>query len=251
MDTVPTGDGAPETPWPSPQLEPAATRALLAERTELLLTTVRALDDPAVREPSLLPGWSRGHLLTHLARNADALVNLCTWARTERETPMYPSAERRDADIEAGAGRTAAELIADVEAGSSALAAALASIPAHRWTAEVRARGKPKPAWWIPMLRLGEVELHHFDLGLGHEPDAWASVWVHATLPDAVRGLDDRAGEPLAVRTEDSDTAVGSEDGRTVVGAEPDLLAWMTGRKDGSALRIEPDDDLPRLGEWR
>ncbi|MEV0474381.1 maleylpyruvate isomerase N-terminal domain-containing protein, partial [Streptomyces prunicolor] len=29
----------------------------------------------SVAEPSRLPGWSRGHVLAHLARNADALVN--------------------------------------------------------------------------------------------------------------------------------------------------------------------------------
>ena len=36
----------------------------------------------AFRAPSALPGWTRAHVLTHLARNADAMVNLLTWART-------------------------------------------------------------------------------------------------------------------------------------------------------------------------
>ena len=46
--------------------------------------------------PSLLPGWSRGHVLTHLARNADGAVNLLTWARTGVETPQYVSQEQRE-----------------------------------------------------------------------------------------------------------------------------------------------------------
>src|SRR5256885_15091039 len=61
-------------------------------------------------EPSLLPGWTRGHVLTHVARNGDGLGNLLRWARTGTETPMYASREARRADIEAGAGRSAAEI---------------------------------------------------------------------------------------------------------------------------------------------
>src|ERR671930_1390843 len=72
--------------------------------------SVAVLTDAQARAPSGLPGWSRGHVLTHLARNADALVNLLTWARTGVETPMYASGEQRNADIEAGAGRSAEEL---------------------------------------------------------------------------------------------------------------------------------------------
>src|SRR5919198_6055635 len=66
--------------------------------------SVAGLTDGDARAPSRLAGWSRGHVLTHLARNADALVNLLTWARTGVERPMYVSSDQRDADIEAGAG---------------------------------------------------------------------------------------------------------------------------------------------------
>lgn len=246
-------DASPGPAWPSPALAPAATRALLAERTQLLLTTVGGLDEEAVRAPSLLPDWSGGHLLTHLARNADALVNLCTWARTGRETPMYVSLERRAADIEAGAARTPSALLGDVEAGAAALAAALESIPDDRWAAEVRhgARNVAKPAWWIPMMRLGEIELHHFDLGVGHPPASWAPAWVRDTLPDAIGGLDDRAGEPLAIRATDTGTTLGTAGGRAVAGDQAELLGWVTGRTDGAALTVEPGGALPALGSWR
>ena len=61
----------------------------LAMATERLLTTATALSDAQMRDPSLLPGWTRGHVLTHIARNADGLVNLMRWARTGTKTPMY------------------------------------------------------------------------------------------------------------------------------------------------------------------
>ena len=73
----------------------------VAAATDRVLVTATALSDDQAREPSLLPGWSRGHVLTHIARNADGLGNLLRWARTGTETPMYTSAESRSADIDA------------------------------------------------------------------------------------------------------------------------------------------------------
>jgi len=87
------------------------------ERT--LHTAVEALPDPDLAGPSLLPGWSRQTLLAHLARNADALVNLLTWARTGVETPMYASAGARDEEIAETAARPASEVRAEF-AGSQA-----------------------------------------------------------------------------------------------------------------------------------
>ena len=102
---------------PADPRSPVATaRAALVTSTEAVFTDIDGLTDDQAREPSLLPGWTRGHVLTHLARNADAMVNLLTWARTGDETPMYPSREQRNADIEAGSGRTASDLVADVHA---------------------------------------------------------------------------------------------------------------------------------------
>ena len=97
--------------------DPAVLRGWVDESTGRLLAGTAAITDARAREPSLLPGWTRGHLLTHLARNADGLCNLLTWARTGVMTPQYPSAAARDEDIEAGAGRSAAELHADVADG--------------------------------------------------------------------------------------------------------------------------------------
>lgn len=241
----------PGLPWPTPELAPAATLSLLRVQTDRLLDTIGSLDDAAMREPSSLPDWTRGHLLTHVARNAEALVNLCTWARTGEETPMYESREKRAADIEAGSGRSADELIADVDNTAKALALDLELLPQRRWLAEVRhgGTGDAKPAWWIPMMRLGEIELHHFDLNLGYETASWPSDWVRNTLPEAIRDLETQAGEPLTLQATDAELQVG-EGKRTVSGPAAELLAWVTGRADGAGLEIS-SGKLPRLGEWR
>ncbi len=95
------------------------------------------MSDDQAREPSLLPGWSRGHLLTHIARNADSLRNLLIWARTGVETPQYPSGEARDEGIAAGASQPASELSEDVDASAEQLAAEAARLNGTNWAAEV------------------------------------------------------------------------------------------------------------------
>ena len=81
----------------------------LGESTDRLLATAGVLTDAQVAGPSRLPGWTRGHVLTHLARNADGFANLLTWARTGNETPMYPSEAARARGVEEGAARRRAE----------------------------------------------------------------------------------------------------------------------------------------------
>ncbi|MYS74518.1 maleylpyruvate isomerase family mycothiol-dependent enzyme, partial [Streptomyces sp. SID5926] len=76
--------------------------------TDRLLTAVGKLDNASVTQSSRLPGWSRGHVLAHLARNADALVNVL------EGRPMYVSGEARDADIERDAPRRLDAQLADV-----------------------------------------------------------------------------------------------------------------------------------------
>ncbi|GMA85022.1 hypothetical protein GCM10025868_02720 [Angustibacter aerolatus] len=82
---------------------------LLHEQTDVLLAAVGRLSDDEVAARSGLPGWTRGHVLTHLSRNADGLARVLRSAMTGEVTPMYASAAARDADIEAGAARDASE----------------------------------------------------------------------------------------------------------------------------------------------
>src|SRR4051812_29859975 len=96
---------------------------------------VDGLTDDDLAAPSGLPDWSRAHVVAHLARNADALVNLLTWARTGVETPMYPSREARNAGIETTAAQPAAELRADYSAACARFADAVDALPESAWTA--------------------------------------------------------------------------------------------------------------------
>ncbi|WP_344475711.1 maleylpyruvate isomerase N-terminal domain-containing protein [Nonomuraea monospora] len=165
-----------------------ALQAELAAATNQLLATAASLSDADVAAPSLLPGWTRGHVLTHLARNADSYVNLLTWAKTGIRTPQYISYEARAAEIEATARRPAARLLADVEDGAARFAAAVRDLPEHAWRAPVQGmRPPPHPAWYVLVRRLREVGFHHVDLAAGFGPANWPASFVRRELHDCLR----------------------------------------------------------------
>jgi maleylpyruvate isomerase len=158
------------------------------DATERLMGTVSRLTDEDVRGQSLLPGWTRGHVLTHVARGGDALRNLTTWARTGVETPAYKSQQARDAAIDAGAGRSAAELLADVAESATAFRDAAGIVPEAAWQVAVSAPNTPEfPAEQLILRRLVEVELHHTDLGAGYRPGDWPAEFAAMELPEPMR----------------------------------------------------------------
>jgi maleylpyruvate isomerase len=231
----------------------------LTASTGLVLATAAALSDAQAREPSLLPGWSRGHVLTHIARNADGMVNLLHWARTGTPTPMYASAESRAADIEAGAGRPAAGLAADVRESAAALAAAAAAMPGDAWTAQVRAlNGPPFSALGVLERRLAEVEIHHVDLAAGYSPADWPDDFLAEALPGVAESFAGRDDAPRcliwAEGAKDSFRLGPEQAGPppvSVRGEPADLLAWLLGRASGSTLTVAGGRPLPALPPWR
>lgn len=153
--------------------------ALATAAHRRLFESLESLDDPVARRPSRLPGWSVGHVLTHLARNADGHVGRLEGALEGREVPRYPGGpEQRDADIEAGAGRPAAELVADVRASAARLEETWARCEQAGWPNADLLAGDGFPATGSPLRRLREVEVHHVDLGLGYEPSDWPAEYV-------------------------------------------------------------------------
>src|SRR5262245_39489602 len=130
--------------------------------TERLLRTAEGLEPLAVAQPSALPGWTVGHVLTHVARNADAYTNLLTWARTGVETPAYASSSARAAGIEEGAARPLREQVVDVREAHERFSDAAAAMTAEAWTFFLEPTGQSAAA--VPWARLREVEVHHVDL---------------------------------------------------------------------------------------
>ncbi|MGH3470499.1 MAG: maleylpyruvate isomerase family mycothiol-dependent enzyme [Nocardioidaceae bacterium] len=229
------------------RIDALTTSALALEHS------IADLSDEQAAEPSLLPGWTRAHVLTHIARNADAMVNLVTWARTRVETAMYPSREKRDADIEAGAGSPAAELVADVRGSQQRLMAAVAEMADDDWHGPIRfgQRNTPGTGEDIPDLRRTEVEVHHVDLDLDYTLAHWPEDFVESMLRQTANDFSGREGAPaftlVGLDGEGRWEVAGG--GTEITGPPPALLGWLLGRTDG--LGLHSDQSLPTLGVWR
>ena len=211
------------------------------------------LTDDDMRAPSLLPGWTRGHVVTHLARNADGLCRLLHGAETDQPQYMYDSREERDAAIEAGAHRTAHELRVDASASAGRFIQAINELDVrHEDTPVSRGPGDASfPAREVPTHRLVELQVHHADLDIGYGPEDWSPAFCDLLLSLVVP---DRAGGPtMTLRALDTAGAWqygGAGTGPTVEGRACDLAWWAIGRGDGSGLRSDADA-LPELSRWR
>lgn len=181
---------------PVPTIELAGCR----ESHRRLDEAIATLTDDDARRPSLLPGWTVGHVLTHLARNADSVVRRIEGAaRGEVLSQYVDGAEGRAADIDAGAGRSAAELTLDVRTSSARCDAACAAVADEVWERPtIGISGAESPASFLAFARWREVETHHVDLGLGYEPDRWPAELVERWLPAQLASLPERT-DPAAL----------------------------------------------------
>ena len=238
---------------PTLQTDPADAIAAVNDATARLIVavdTVRSTGPDAFAAPSLLPDWTIGHVVSHLARNADGFRNVLDGlAVGELRTP-YPSPEARIAGIESGAQRDTAAIAADFAAAVRQLADQLAATPAQTWSATVDlGRGGPTTADVIRAARLGEVELHHHDLGadggLALLDDAQALELLQALLRSYVRT---RAVGDMVLEPDGADPVVIGDGGPRVAGSAVDLVGWLSGRQDGTALRVA--GSLPELPSW-
>ncbi|WP_298750442.1 maleylpyruvate isomerase family mycothiol-dependent enzyme [uncultured Serinicoccus sp.] len=223
--------------------------------TRLWETTLGSVEDQALRAPSLLPGWSRAHVVAHVALNARALGHLVTWARTGVETPMYASPEARDADIEELAPAPAAVLRARSQDAAQELMQGMGRLGAEQWEARVRVRqGTAIAADTIPWLRAREVFLHALDLGAGARDQDLPEAFAHALLGDVTRQRSRMEGHPSLVLL-DQDGGARWEVGRPGSGTQPvvgdvrALAAWVTGRPATLPLGVT-GDRLPQLPAW-
>ena len=248
------------------------------EATGRLLAGFDGLSEDATAAPSLCPGWTVGHVLTHIARNADGLRRGAEGARRGEAVAMYDSAEARDQDIEAGAGRPVAELVADVISSAAALRDAWSAMRPADWDREMlHHRFGTLPLSDTPMMRLSEVEIHHVDLGGRFRPDGWPDSFVAGIL-SAADDLPARLPDGLALQVRATDTgerwstgaagnagagpdaggadadAGGAGATRSVVVAGPSwaIAAWLAGRPDpvADALSVT-GGELPLLKPWR
>jgi maleylpyruvate isomerase len=232
--------------------DPLALSDELRRAEGRLLETAAGLAPESLSEPSLLPNWSRGHVLSHVARNADGYRNLLTWARTGVETPAYASPEAREAGIQAGAIRPLDEQIADLREASGQLAKAIDDMPPDAWAYVFNAtQGSAARVVWR---RLQEVEMHHVDLGVAYTTADWSDAFTQRLLRGLVTNRPRASGtDPVVAIAVDGGASwqlgSGSPDA-TVSGSAHELAGWLAGRSSGTSLTVSPHGPLPTLSAW-
>jgi maleylpyruvate isomerase len=190
-----------------------------------LSSTLDSLDDDTVRAPSLLPRWTVGHVLTHLARNAEGQERALLGALRGEVVARYPGGStQRDADIERGSGRPVDVLVADVRGTSARLETTWDDMTDLAWDGHTTFEGLERVDS-LPFARWREVEVHHADLGLGYTSDDWPAGYVRRDL--AAKTMAWRARMPMGLTELPAATLALSPAKR---------LAWLLGRREVDGL---------------
>ncbi len=214
--------------------------------------TVDALSSDELAQPSLLPGWSRAHVVAHLALNGYAMAGVLDAVGRGETGVMYESDDRRNSDIHELVEADAADLRDQLFAATTAFSDAVAAVDEDRWDG-VFSRTPGAPAWpaaTIVATRRREVEIHHADLGAAYTRHAWPDDFVSELLD--VVSVDQADAGPFQARATDlgRDWSVGGEGGPVVMGTGADLGWWLTGRGQGEGVSCEAGE-LPPLGPWQ
>ena len=185
-----------------------------------LLEDIAQLSDDDVFAASLLPGWSRGHVLTHVARNGESFIRMMAAAIKGNAVTQYEGGHaQRAADIAAGAARSAQELLDDVTSSIERLEEIWERMTSAAWAGYgLNAIGESWDCEAMPFHRWREVAIHHVDLGIGYTAADWPDDYVDRELAISLRSLPER---------------LESGDQRLV-------LAWLLGRGDQPAVAIKP-----------
>jgi maleylpyruvate isomerase len=229
----------------------------VARHTQLLIDHATHLD--GVRAPSLCEGWSRAHVLSHVARNAEAILRLAEWALDGQPREMYPGGTTaRDAEIEAGAARggsasppdtrPAGVFVDDLTATAAALGPRLAELGGPLAVDEVEMRGGLRiPPLALPFLRLREVAYHHVDLDDGFTFADVEPEMLRRFIDDAVSRL--RMGHrppDLDLRTDEGDQWLVGDPSTPVVGSRASVLLWLARRLETGVTAEGGLPELPR-----
>lgn len=221
------------------------------EATTALLGDTIGFSDHEWREPSRLTGWTRAHVATHVARNADALRRLLRGVMRGEETSLYPGAINRADDIERGSRRSGLDLQIDLDTSAGLLNQTFDELEDADPMAPVHLTDRLHvPAQFCVIARLSEIALHHIDLDCGQtlaaippETSQLLAAW------ELFRGYGDPRLPSLRVSTTSGlSGVVGPEidgDLTTVSGTNTDVLGWLSGR--GSADSLESTIPLPHV----
>ena len=224
---------------------------MIARADRALVRTVDSLVDHQYAESSQLPGWTRAHVVAHLALNAEGLAGVLHSAHLGRPQPMYASPESRDADIDALAAEAPTVVRERFLTATGRYSEALEAMAEGDWDGrfERTPGGQSIALGNVPLMRVREVEIHHADLGAGYSADDWPGDFTVLVLESMTKRP---YPAPFTVRPTDLDRTWhygDGEDGAVVTGTSTAIAWWLTGRGTGAGLTSDTTD-LPEVDPW-
>lgn len=233
------GDGAPDE----------SVLQAVREQTHLLLGRTIGFSEEDWAQPSRLAGWTRAHVAAHLVANARDLVAACR-ALADGSTgvtlsPASAAAEAHDLELGALADGLGLQIALDTSAG--ALHDAMAGLTSDGATVRLKS-GRDIPAHLIPLVRLHEVTLHHFDLDPDIDDITLEPAVANDLLAFQVSRMDTSELPRVHISSHEGfDTRFGGDgDAPRVTGPAVDLVVWLARdvatRRVGGAVRHEDSD---------
>lgn len=237
---------------PGPFADLTDARRWARDGTMQLIGETAGLGEAALAAPCALPGWTRKHLLAHLAANAEALGNLVHWAATGEPTPMYASPDERAAGIEQGSLLPRGELTDWLGRSAAALEEAMTALSDAQWQAPVvSAQGRTIAAAEVPWLRAREVYVHAVDLATGVSFGDLPGGFLTALCDDVIARRGSAPGSALVLEAADTGgrwELPGDNEPVVLSGSLAEITAYLTGR--AHKLTTAGGDPAPALGPW-
>lgn len=224
---------------------------MLEEADHRLVRTVDGLTGEELLAPSLLPGWTRAHVIAHLTLNGEALERVLQATRRGEAVAMYDSPEARDRDIDHLALADPAVLRERLLAAVSCFQQALAAMTEEDADAsfERTPGGQVIRVANIPLMRLREVEIHHADLGADYSPLDWSDAFC-AVLIETMTKYQDSSPFRVLARDLARTWQLGDGEGGPLVAGDAAAIGWwLTGRGQGEGLDCDAGE-LPKVSAW-
>lgn len=234
-------------------ITPDTLLAELHKAADVVASQAGKLTAEDVPAPSTLPGWTRGHVLAHIAGISNAMARQLEFAARGETVELYDGGyEGRTSAIEAAAGHGIDEHRRDLAAAIERALHAFDSLAPGIWQVPISYRGGVVFDGGLALWR--ELVIHASDLGTGRGPETWSRLFcehlfdfLSARVPEGQKFVLQPLGLPPV--------AIGAGGRSTVIsGMVTDIAAWLAGREPslGSLRASAAADgvDLPELLPW-
>ncbi|PNH86763.1 maleylpyruvate isomerase family mycothiol-dependent enzyme [Arthrobacter sp. AFG20] len=241
-------------------ITPDTLLAELHKAADAVSSLVAKLTEADVPAPSALPGWTRGHVLAHIAGISNAMARQLEYAARGETVELYDGGyEGRTKAIEMSAGHALAQHRADLDAALERALRAFDSlngnagaVGAAGWRAPISYRGGVVLDGGLALWR--ELVIHASDLNTGRGPETWSRpfcehlfTFLAARVPEEQKLVLQPLGmQPVTIGTGGRSTVIS--------GMVTDIAAWLAGREPslGSLRASAAADgvDLPELLPW-